>query len=348
MEVKRGDIFYADLSPVVGSEQGGIRPVAVIQNDTGNKYSPTVIVATITTNGKKFITHLMVGPECGLKAESAIELEQIRTIDKRRLKEKIGRVPPKIMEMINEKLDISFGRVTKEKGGEVLEKLTVINSNGTFAIDSREAAAMIGKEHAHLLRDIQGYVDILNKSENPNLDSLKFFIPSKYNVGGNNRGYPCYLLTRMGCDMVANKMTGEKGILFTAEYVTRFDEMEKKLKTGNSFELIKMVNHQVGMLTGEVESISAKISSLDEKVDNEIRITFNQAKEIQFNVSGRVIELLGGKCSLDYQNLKGSYFQQLHHDLKDRLGVPSYRDIRKLDYEAALAYIKAWLPKAEV
>ncbi len=112
MIVKRGDIYYADLSPVVGSEQGGIRPVLVIQNDIGNKYSPTVIAAAITSqiNKAKMPTHIeLCAKEYGLNKDSVILLEQIRTIDKRRLREKIGKVDDSIMENVNNALQISFG-----------------------------------------------------------------------------------------------------------------------------------------------------------------------------------------------------------------------------------------------
>lgn len=100
MIVKRGDIYYADLSPVVGSEQGGIRPVLVIQNDIGNKYSPTVIAAAITSqiNKAKMPTHIeLAAKDYGLNKDSVILLEQIRTIDKRRLREKIGRIDDGLM-----------------------------------------------------------------------------------------------------------------------------------------------------------------------------------------------------------------------------------------------------------
>ena len=100
MIVKRGDIYYADLSPVVGSEQGGIRPVLVIQNDIGNKYSPTVIAAAITSqiNKAKMPTHIeLAAKDYGLNTDSVILLEQIRTIDKRRLREKIGRIDDGLM-----------------------------------------------------------------------------------------------------------------------------------------------------------------------------------------------------------------------------------------------------------
>ena len=112
MIVKRGDIYYADLSPVVGSEQGGIRPVLVIQNDIGNKYSPTVIAAAITSqiNKAKMPTHIeLAAKDYGLNKDSVILLEQIRTIDKRRLREKIGRLDNELMDKVNNALSISFG-----------------------------------------------------------------------------------------------------------------------------------------------------------------------------------------------------------------------------------------------
>lgn len=112
MIVKRGDIYYADLSPVVGSEQGGIRPVLVIQNDIGNKYSPTVIAAAITSqiNKAKMPTHIeLAAKDYGLNKDSVILLEQIRTIDKRRLREKIGRIGDGLMASVNNALSISFG-----------------------------------------------------------------------------------------------------------------------------------------------------------------------------------------------------------------------------------------------
>ena len=113
MTIKRGDMFYADLSPVVGSEQGGIRPVVIIQNDLGNKYSPTVIAAAITsqTNKNRLPTHIEIdaGAE-GLKSNSVILTEQIRTIDKSRLKEKIGHIDDAVvMNKINDALGVSFG-----------------------------------------------------------------------------------------------------------------------------------------------------------------------------------------------------------------------------------------------
>ena len=110
--VKRGDIYYADLSPVVGSEQGGVRPVLIVQNDTGNKHSPTVIAAAITSqiNKARLPTHIELGAQSyGLTKDSVVLLEQIRTIDKRRLKERMGQIDDDLMNRVDNAIAVSFG-----------------------------------------------------------------------------------------------------------------------------------------------------------------------------------------------------------------------------------------------
>ena len=127
MTVKRGEIYYADLSPVVGSEQGGIRPVLIIQNDIGNRCSPTVIAAAITSrSGKaKLPTHISVPAQgSGLTKDSVILLEQVRTIDKRRLKECMGSVPPELMKQVDYALQISFGLIPRPRRTQQQTTLT--------------------------------------------------------------------------------------------------------------------------------------------------------------------------------------------------------------------------------
>ena len=114
--IKRGDIYYADLSPVVGSEQGGIRPVLIVQNNVGNRYSPTVIAAAITSqvNKAKMPTHISLGARSfGLTKDSVVLTEQIRTLDKRRLREKMGTLDAANMRRIDEALAVSFGLGTE-------------------------------------------------------------------------------------------------------------------------------------------------------------------------------------------------------------------------------------------
>lgn len=110
--VRRGDIYYADLSPVVGSEQGGMRPVLIVQNNVGNRYSPTVIAAAITSqqNKAKLPTHIEIEARTyGLSKDSVILLEQVRTLDKRRLREKMGRLDEQVMGQVDDAIAVSFG-----------------------------------------------------------------------------------------------------------------------------------------------------------------------------------------------------------------------------------------------
>ena len=114
--VRRGDIYYADLSPVVGSEQGGVRPVLIVQNDVGNRYSPTVIAAAITsqTGKARLPTHIEVHTDSGLAKSSIVLLEQIRTLDKRRLKDRMGHLDDETMTLVNDALSVSLGLAGEE------------------------------------------------------------------------------------------------------------------------------------------------------------------------------------------------------------------------------------------
>jgi len=109
--MQRGDIYFADLNPVIGSEQGGTRPVLIVQNDMGNKHSPTVIVAAITSNTEKvdLPTHIMIDDDCGLNKKSIVLLEQIRTIDKKRISNRVGTLSERDLRKVDEALAISIG-----------------------------------------------------------------------------------------------------------------------------------------------------------------------------------------------------------------------------------------------
>ena len=114
--IHRGDIYYADLSPVVGSEQGGVRPVLIVQNDVGNRFSPTVIAAAITSQRSKanLPTHILLSAEnTGLSRDSIVLLEQVRTLDKHRLKEKMGKLDSQAMSKVDHALSVSFGRIDR-------------------------------------------------------------------------------------------------------------------------------------------------------------------------------------------------------------------------------------------
>ena len=137
-QIRRGDIYYADLSPVVGSEQGGLRPVLIIQNDVGNKHSPTVIAAAITSRMSKtrLPTHIDIYAErAGLARDSVILLEQIRTLDKRRLRERMGHLDEEMMTRVNNAIAVSFGIVIPPAGAyeEEIRPAAVAAADGNIA-----------------------------------------------------------------------------------------------------------------------------------------------------------------------------------------------------------------------
>lgn len=143
-----------------------------------------------------------------------------------------------------------------------MNELTIIDRSGVEVIDSREVAEAIGKQHAHLMRDIKNYCDILEKTNESKIGLVDFFIPSTY-TDGKGESRPCYLLTKKGCDMVANKMTGEKGVIFTAMYVSAFEKMReritKPMTTAEMFQLQAQINVEQERRLAAIEANQQKV-----------------------------------------------------------------------------------------
>lgn len=190
-----------------------------------------------------------------------------------------------------------------------MSQLNIVNNQGKLLADSRDIATMTGKQHAHLLRDIEGYVAILRNSTNPNLDSLDFFIEATYQdtKGETRRRFD---LTRLGCDMVANKMTGQKGVLFTATYVSRFAEMERKLTMPNLPQNYKEA------LVALVEQVDKNEQLQTEKLMLEQRITEFQP---QITYIDRILKSKGTmtitQIAKDY-DLTGPALNKILHEEK--------------------------------
>ncbi|MDU2156539.1 MAG: ORF6C domain-containing protein [Clostridium sp.] len=210
-----------------------------------------------------------------------------------------------------------------------------IGGQAVPVVDSREVAEMVEKEHSNLMRDIRGYVSIL---ENSKLNSQNFFIKDTYKVEGNNKTYDCFLLTRKGCDMVANKMSGKKGVLFTAEYVTRFEEMEKSLKG----QPLKLTTEQMLELQFKyAKEVKEEVQELKEdfhdfKGNSPL---FNiECKELQALVRKIGISVLGGKGSIAYKDnsLRGKVYADIQHQLKREFGVTRYEAIKRCQLNKAI------------
>lgn len=213
--------------------------------------------------------------------------------------------------------------------------LTIINKNGILMVDSREVAERTGKQHSHLLRDIKGYKEIID--HNPKMDSDNFFIKSTYK-NENNQYYPCYLLTRKGCDMVANKMTGEKGILFTAEYVTEFEEMEQALKN-------PMLNQSkeiqaIFLLDEKQMKLEKKINDLETNMP-----LFNiECDELQAAVKRKGLKILGGKDSVAYKDkpLRTKLYSDIQREIKRQFGLNSYKALKRSQLDIALEIVEKY------
>ncbi len=219
-----------------------------------------------------------------------------------------------------------------------MNQLNVMSINGQLVTDSREVAKMAGKEHKELLRSIRLYISILTGAK---LRSLDFFIPHEY-VDAKKEVRPCYLLTRKGCDMVANKLTGEKGILFTAEYVTRFEEMEQELfKPKPLIEREQLrASLKLALETSEgLEELKMELGQLKEKVETQITLEHGEQRAVQKRIASRVYELEQNS------NIRPALFRELHREIKDRFAVSSYKDVKRKDLQTVLRYIESWVPK---
>ena len=216
--------------------------------------------------------------------------------------------------------------------------LTIINQNGKLLVDSREVAEMIGKQHKNLLRDIQGYIKVIE--DGSNLSSQDFFIESTYK-NAQNKIQPCYLLTKKGCDMVANKMTGEKGVLFTAIYVTKFEDMENAIRSGQNPLPKKLTAiEQLQLQNQAILEVNEKV----DKMNNNMPLFKAECDELQSLVRKIGMGLMGGKGSSAYKNnsLRGKIYSDIQHQLKREFGVDKYSWIKHSQFERAKEIISTY------
>lgn len=219
-----------------------------------------------------------------------------------------------------------------------MDNLKVVSINGQLVTESREVAVMIGKNHADLLRDIRGYVETLGKSS---FASADFFVESNY-IDTQGKPRACYQLTKKGCEMVGNKMTGEKGVLFTAAYVTRFEDMEKTLNAPRVLteqEQLEASLKLTLMNSNDVKELKVEVTEIRSMVENQITLDHSEQRGLQKAIGRKVFEYAK---SDDHKRL---LYPELHREIKDRFGVTSYKDVKRQDLTAAIGYVNAWIPK---
>ena len=211
----------------------------------------------------------------------------------------------------------------------------LMNTSIIETIDSREVAEMIDMRHDNLMKKIRNYQRILDSSK---LRSQDFFVPSTY-VNNQNKEQPCYLLTKKGREMVANKLTGEKGVIFTAKYVNRFEEMEKQIKIPKTDREILLLSVKVQEETAQrVDKLEMKVNGLE----NTLTIDHGQQLKLQSICKSRIISLLGGKDTPAYKELSKQLFSFIWRDFKQYFNISSYRDCLITDFENAVNYLKTW------
>lgn len=204
-------------------------------------------------------------------------------------------------------------------------------------IPSYEVAEMMEKSHADVLTMIHGKSDrkgIIQVLTEVQMDASEYFIESTYQdkSGKSNKCYEC---TKLGCDMLANKMTGEKGIVFTARYVKKFNEMIEDPYKGISTELRAIL-----MLDKKQQEIEKRVTG----IENKMTIDYELAENLRNAISSRAVYLLGGKYTDAYKKLSKKLFAEFYKGLKTSFKVNSYKNIAQKNYDDALKYIENWKP----
>ena len=218
----------------------------------------------------------------------------------------------------------------------------LIETTVQSTIDSREVAEMIGKEHNKLLRDIRVYKDQLGES---NIGHTDFFMESSYN-SSQNKIMPCYLVTRKGCEFIANKLTGAKGTEFTAKYINRFHDMEQTIKNGImeniSPELKAIIAHDL-----KIQAVEKKVDKVDSDLQDfkqDITLLGIECEVITNAVKAKGVKLLSGKGSPAYhdKSVRGKVYSDIYNEIKRQFGVSSYKALKRNQSDIAIKIVEAY------
>lgn len=340
--MKRGQVYYADLRPVVGSEQGGIRPCVIIQNDIGNQYSPTVIVATMTTQAKKELpTHIAVSDEdyC-LDPNTTILLEQLRTIGKSRLQSFVGRLSDGTMKRVDDALHISLALNKEEKGVDKLEDLKIFKNvelgeirtvlkDGEPWFIAKDIATALGYKNA---RDaVETHVDPEDKGV------------AKCDTPGGSQNLAVINESGMYALIFGSKLDSAKKF---KHWVTA--EVLPEIRKAGSYSIKpmtpeEMMRTQLGMIDNHEERIIGLESSVA-NIENIMNLDYEQQKTLGDIVNKTVITALGGKESNAYKEIGKKVFSECNHDLKTYFNVNARANVPKKRFEEAVEYAENWKP----
>lgn len=211
----------------------------------------------------------------------------------------------------------------------------------TQTLNSREVAEMVGKEHSKLLRDIKTYSEYLAEAK---IGLGDFFKESTY-FDANNQQRPCFEITRKGCEFIANKLTGQKGTVFTAQYINRFHEMEEKIKPKSAMELLELEFKAIREVDSKIEAVDSKVDTVEknfEEFKQELPLFNIDCEEVKNAKNKVVVRLLGGKDSLAYndRSLRGRVYSDLNAMIVREFGVTSYKAIKRNCYNKIFDIIR--------
>lgn len=340
--MKRGQVYYADLRPVVGCEQGGIRPCVIIQNDAGNQYSSTVIVAAMTTKDKKELpTHIAVSAEdyC-LDSNTAILLEQLRTIDKSRLQSFVGRLSDGTMRRVDEALHISLALNKEEReAGKMTEMIHIGNSD--IAIKEYKGKRVV------TFKDIDEVHNRASGTANKRfLDNKKHFIDGEdFFTVSNSEIRKSRIIPISDSDFMDKTLITESGYLMLVKSFTddlAWDIQRQLVKT--YFNATKKLSQEEMMRIqlGMIDSIDSRLSVLEDTMN----IDYGQQRVLEDTVNKTVISALGGKESNAYKEIGKKVFAECNHDLKSYFKVNARANVPKKRFEEAVQYAENWKPCA--
>lgn len=345
--MKRGQVYYADLRPVVGCEQGGIRPCVIIQNDVGNQYSSTVIVAAMTTKDKKELpTHIAVFSEdCCLDSNTTILLEQLRTIDKSRLSSFVGRLSDGTMRRVDEALHISLALNKEEREVEKMTEMIHIG-NSDIAIKEYKGKRVV------TFKDIDEVHNRASGTANKRfLDNKKHFIDGEdFFTVSNSEIRKSRIIPISDSDFMDKTLITESGYLMLVKSFTddlAWDIQRQLVKTyfnaTKKLSQEEMMRIQLGMIDGLGSKVSALNSRLSVMEDT-MNIDYGQQRVLEDTVNKTVISALGGKETNAYKEIGRKVFAECNRDLKNYFKVNSRNDVPRKRFEEAVQYAQNWKP----
>ncbi|MBZ8122304.1 Rha family transcriptional regulator [Bacillus thuringiensis] len=221
-----------------------------------------------------------------------------------------------------------------------MDQLTPVNEQATLS--SLEVAKMVGKRHDNLMADIKMHIGYLSEDDALKSQVVEYFRQSTY-LDKKNEARPCYNITKKGCELIAHKMTGKKGTLFSASYIERFHQMEQHIKKQN--EIPTDPFKQIELIAAGTTNLNNRVSKLEHVIEEQLTIDFGQQRVIE-KAKGRRIYFLWehGHVDKEVHGTTRKLFGLLGKNLKDAFDVNSYRDILKKDFDEALKFIEGWRP----